>query len=362
VLLPEPCPEQGCLRVVSDFMPPPLTDPRQIYRALLRECTYLPDPIARTRTREHVISSFRIYVPRKGIKGRGVKPRPNPPPDPYRQSQLLRKARSGLSTLQRANEGYPRPLLKVLCHAYGQAGKRRHELMKPLLKRNLSQVVETPSTTALATAYGLRGGYIVNPQLEALIRSRAHHASHFTLHHLPVKARPNPKTNIWGRPMPQKRLKNLERKKYAKLLEGLCPPLPEKDWNHLQSMALDKQAWKGPIPRRPGRLSGLKGSELPTLSDRFLTTGPIKGHTFESLNNGRPHELTKRYMHRVWQTLFNDCCKMSWDQERKVWKVEWGFKQLEGLKGKELVHEPDTNYDAVLFEPVNSSGQISNQI
>src|SRR5262249_20872833 len=115
---------------LSILMRPFLTNPLHIYRALLRECTYLPDPIARDYLRKHVISSFRAYIP-----SRPPKP-PNAKPNlltPERKTRALRRARHGLYTLQRANVGHTKSLLRVLCLSYGQTGARRHELLKPLL-------------------------------------------------------------------------------------------------------------------------------------------------------------------------------------------------------------------------------------
>lgn len=90
---------------------------RSLFRATLRECSYLPDPIARDYMREHVVHRYR----RSRISHRS---------DP----DLARSARHGLSVLQRANQGYQRPLEKVLFMSYGRTGKRRHELLAELMK------------------------------------------------------------------------------------------------------------------------------------------------------------------------------------------------------------------------------------
>jgi len=66
-------------------------------------------------------------------------------------------------------------------------------------------------------------------------------------------------------------------------------------------------------------------------------------------------------MRHVWQSLFNECCKMTWDKDKKSWEVEWGFMQTQG-KAKELIHTGDINYDAALFEPIKDSGTVPNQI
>jgi hypothetical protein len=156
--------------------------------------------------------------------------------------------------------------------------------------------------------------------------------------------------------MPQKRLRNIQRVRYGKLIDGVCPPLVEKEWETLKTLATDPLAWSGPVSQRH-RGSGDEGREDTALDDRFLMIGPEKGETYEGLVRGRPHRLTRRYMQHIWQKLFRECCKMSWDPDKKSWKVEWGFEHLKE-KEREFVYKTDFRYDAVLFEPVNSADVV----
>ncbi len=83
-----------------------VTNTLHLYRALLRECTYLPDSLARIYLHDHVIRSFRKYLPRVQQQ-RGEIPL-------FRKTALLHRGRKGLSILRRANQGYLRPLQNVL--------------------------------------------------------------------------------------------------------------------------------------------------------------------------------------------------------------------------------------------------------
>src|SRR5437667_8780473 len=109
-------------------------NPIHLLRALLRQCRYLPDPLARTYVAQHIMSRYHVYHPPKtpislrGSTKESVRPN-NFPPSSKRQKKLLRDARKALSTLARANDGLVKPLTKVLLHAYGRIGKRRRQLL-----------------------------------------------------------------------------------------------------------------------------------------------------------------------------------------------------------------------------------------
>ena len=112
---------------------------RLVLRSLLRECTYLPDSFARDWTKQYILHRFRKY----GFKAWQHRDDSN---FDERLQEKLREARAGLGLLRRANEGERKPLLKVLLMAYGRAGKRRHELMMPLMPtkmpKDLTEAVE----------------------------------------------------------------------------------------------------------------------------------------------------------------------------------------------------------------------------
>lgn len=99
-------------------------DALSLLRSLLRECSYLPDDHVRRWVKQHVLSSFYANTT---VKDEG---------------RLLKKfgdGRQNLSLLRRAAEGDSKALLRVLMMAYGRIGKRRRELLAPLLGRERAE-------------------------------------------------------------------------------------------------------------------------------------------------------------------------------------------------------------------------------
>ncbi|KIW83109.1 hypothetical protein Z517_02353 [Fonsecaea pedrosoi CBS 271.37] len=125
-------------------MPPPETNPLHIYRACLRECTYLPLPQCRTYMRKFTIDSFRRWIPRnKGPEGKSRTARrgggsggggrqQDLPPE--KVTRLLHQARKLASILRHANQGYINPLENVLRMTYGRKGPRKYDLLEKFLQ------------------------------------------------------------------------------------------------------------------------------------------------------------------------------------------------------------------------------------
>ncbi|KAI5284020.1 hypothetical protein KEM54_001641, partial [Ascosphaera aggregata] len=95
---------------------------KKVLRSLIREAAYLPDPIARNYMRSYIHESYHFHWPHVI---------PNSSATPHGQIVVERRARQLLSVLRRANEGYIKPLEKVLLLSYGRLGRRRYELLEP---------------------------------------------------------------------------------------------------------------------------------------------------------------------------------------------------------------------------------------
>jgi len=259
-----------------------------------------------------------------------------------RRSTLLRTARKGLVFLQRANDGHARHLSKILAMTYGRIGTRRHELLGPLLVPDIptdQAAVERMSDPAS------KGLPYHSSQLQALIKVQAHgKLSFFSRANRPTEQPLIPEKNAWGRPMPIKRVRNLEKRWYAEAIDRLMPPLPEKEWNRLRGLASGETQWKGPVPRR-----------APTDGKGFNTgivRGTITGGTgFVS----SPHDLTPRYMRRLWTKLFAQCPLMKPDEARKLgWDIRWG--DVQGTK--EVALTPGKPENLAMFEGVDEKGKV----
>ena len=259
---------------------------RNLLRALLRECTYLPDPASRTVIREQVLRRFRSYhygdqFPTSLTKNAQCKPLQT------RLPRKFREARSALSLLSRANTGDLPALYKVLLHTYGRIGKKRHELLKPLLRADfavdadLQESIEddpvnwlpaweallwpskvgrpTPQNGGRQLRFGISKRY---QKLRALVSSQMEIAPMD-----PPRARLragvfiSPALNTWARPMPRKLERRRVVKWYGSVLERLLPPLPSDEWERLKELAYGVRKWDGPRKRRraeetePGRTS-----------------------------------------------------------------------------------------------------------
>jgi len=115
---------------------------RHVLRGILRECTYFPDEFAASWIRQYALMRFRTYE---------AKNRKYVTKEDYtkRLETVRRKSRQGLYQMRRANEGDRKMLLKALSMAYGRIGKRRRELLSPLLPANSSSEVEVASSDGL---------------------------------------------------------------------------------------------------------------------------------------------------------------------------------------------------------------------
>ncbi len=312
----------------------PLTNALHLYRALLRECTYLPDSQARTYLRDHVIRSYRKYLPRKQ-KWRDEIPLP-------RQVALLHRGRKGLSILRRANEGYIKPLQNVLFWTYGRKGRRRRELMDKLMEEEIPR--DHKAVEALSDNHKFSRKWMPPSMVIALLHSQAKNTEHLdrmvTGSNNNLRPKPDiPEKNTWGRQMPEKRVKNLMRKWYAKHVDRLLPPMPEPEFERLQALSdgmLGRN--EGPVSRRKRAVDGL-AERSPIINERLLLEGPRKSHALSTYAQRRPHHLTSRLLQRTWLKIFNHVPLMIWDAAKEKWEVKWQVKGRPRPQVKEVSND-----------------------
>lgn len=273
------------------------------------------------------------------------------PVDASQQKKFLaaRKARKWLSILTRANEGYQKPLEKVLHNAYGRSGPRRREYLRQLLYEvppdtdALKKLVNQPldygdgwQPPAIITA-------LINSQMNnPLVQARRVRP--------PLKsAQPLiPKENSWGEPVSENRQRNIRRKWYMKSLSSLLPPLPEEHLATLDGLI------SGSIPWAPPRQRKRKHDRDPDNAIlQVLTDGPQKGHTFRDYVGGRPHAITTRFMRRQWRRISSLVPRMHWNEHTSkvnfTWDIPKPVPQYAFQTGKEtdlgrlmnIVGEPD---------------------
>ena len=314
-----------------------------VFRALLRQCTYLPDPAARQYMHHHVVSRFRDYYPHDPLSRRHkpaalIK---------KRLPSLLRAARRGLVFLHRANHGHPRHLGKVLSMTYGRIGRRRHLLLKDL------KIPDVPVDQAAVEKLSQPANQDVphpSEQLMVLVKSQAKRLlSQFSRSNLPRPKLEIPEKNSWGRPMPIKRVRNFKRRWYAETLDRIMPPLPEAEWTKLLMRASGQSPWEGPVPRR--KWAGTPDDEEQSHVGRKRVQGDAQSHF------SNPHNITPRYMRRLWAKISAQCPLMRPSATNKFgWEVVWGDVKGRGMTQFVLGHGRGYGYD--MFEGVDDNGKV----
>ncbi|GAB1733813.1 hypothetical protein NU195Hw_g4409t1 [Hortaea werneckii] len=334
-------------RRASGLTPDQATRSRHLLRALLRECTYLPDSQARQWVRQYAIGRFR----EDGFK---VWQRREHPTCADYVHRKLQAAQHGLRLLARANNGERRPLLKVLLMTYGRVGRRRRELLGRLLAVRphqgleeeimsetahedgtindvVQKAAETRSTStkppgAREVNNGSWTHYVPDftSQLQALLQSQLQHPPpHLTRPLLRRMAPRLEELNSWKRPMPPSRVKNQTKDWYASTLARIHPPLPTQEWYRLRDLASGAQS-EPQVPRRErvGNAASAGDEALLFRLDELPPTDPSRDK----------HAITPRYMRRMWATVFAQCPVMEWDGEGAKWRVTWGEHALHGLR------------------------------
>jgi len=301
---------------------------RHILRALLRECSYLPDSHARKWLHQHVLQRFR----RHAFESEQSQRNPDGYNDPDSEKRIaarLRQGRQAAHRLHRANEGDRKALLTVLLMAYGRTGKRRHSLMVPLL--SVAEQGEAGTTAGSGpltpSAEDVNAGrwtpYVpdLTPQMRALLASQIKHPPpHLTR---PTLRRMQPrieKLNTWLTPMPRSRVKNMTKEWYATLLDRAHPPLPGREWERLRDLA-NGTATESVPPRR-----AVVSDNKPSALDLVLKYGKPNPH--RAFQNPDIHRITPRFMQRLWAQVFAQCPRIDWNYETQRWDVEWGGHAL----------------------------------
>ncbi|GAB7334002.1 hypothetical protein MBLNU13_g06099t1 [Cladosporium sp. NU13] len=343
------------------------TASRHVLRGILRECTYLPDQFAASWIRQHALSRFRTYETRnKKHVGDGTYEK--------RLETVRRKSRQALYQLQRANEGDRKMLIKALSMAYGRTGKRRRELLRPLISieehvaeenapagehaARLLDASTQPSTSARQPAESAhtinekpakdRAIGPVKAQVRAYIKDlpaalRALVQSQITASP-PTIARRNPRRlgveipelNTWMEPMPDVRIKNQLSDWYASLLSTVQPPLPDDEWDQLRALALGITRAQSPIPRRTNL------TPPPSVLEMVVARGKLPKSLFRK---DYAHDINPRFMQRLWAEVFSQCPLMKYDSAKDKWNVIWGHRVLNDAKLEQTLDAtaiPDT--------------------
>ncbi|KAL7276500.1 hypothetical protein RUND412_000491 [Rhizina undulata] len=282
---------------MSTLPPPHLRQTLSLYRSLLRQAGVLYDDVARKWATEYIKRRFHLLSVEKFPM--------------WRIRELLKLGRRGNSLLIRANAGDIKPSLKILSFAYGRVGRRRHKLLDPIIK------YPAPLGEPLIPSDPRTHPPPMPDPLKALIQSQL--GRNFKGSLTPKIA----ETNIWGRPMPLRRVNNMRWKHYTDILNKILAPLPRAELDRLTRFSRGEEM---PIP--PKRKVPLKEVPLPDFA--------------------KPRELTNRSRKRMWQRILKDCCSLEYDKLEDRWSVFW--PDTRNLK----LHEGDMSF----FAGVTEKGKI----
>lgn len=268
-----------------------------LYRALLRETTYLFDPAARHFHWHHIRHAFQSQNEKlkaqHGIEDILLS---------KAASQQLHRGRKYLYMLQRANQGYLVAVSKVLQLTYGIKGARRRQLMQNFM------VPATPVAEAIQSSHESMSSRKWRPPaaFEALMKNQARiqrfHAGNFQM------KLEFPEKNSHAQPFPACRIKNTARKWYARQAQMLKPPLQETEHAEICRKAAGQDETLGVRKRRPlSRAVESNGSHWPKpvadidisvmISTSRHVVQPQQSRLAKAVM-GNPHRLTSRFLRR----------------------------------------------------------------
>lgn len=360
-----------------------------LLRALLRESTYLPDAVARQYFRRYIVSRFRAYQPKQNATSSFAVQAV----DRYRHRSFKRrqlniivertgklqsKAQKSLNYLRRANQGELPSLRKILYFAYGRIGRRKYALLNDVLKPDAIMdggktfsASEFVGPSPLQQLYysnkqvlqyfdvpkpGTKGNHVINistrySRLRAILKSQ--HRKGISIHReLKGPAMKTPLLNVWMRPMPIKRARNNVRRWYAETMTRFLPPIPVEEWDNMQAMIRREKDVS--LVRR--RTTAATPAPEATDVEHTVATGlsihkPSKADRPAGVD--RPHNITPKFMQRMYSKLLQLCPKVEYDTEKKYWIATWG-ETLQTINPK--IYQAPT--DDMLFAGVDANGKM----
>lgn len=314
---------------------------KHIFRTLLRECSYLPDPVARAYNHDAVVQRFRqVAEDRRYLRHQNA----------YRQNQLRKSAMQRLSLLRRANEGYSRPLEKVLRLSYGRKGKKRKELLDNLIQPEIP-TDHMAIDQALSRPSVFSDGWEPPSVMTSLMKAQqnAGVAAQMNLRAVKQHAPMIPEVNSWGRPLSENRRRNIRKKWFYGTLPDILPPTSDSEVQILEGLISGELPWSPPKRRKPvGAVPEVKTA----LGTEFLTEGPQKGRTHREYVAGRPHVITRRFMEKHWRRVSSLIPRMKYDSKTQKHSFTWGSL----WKERPLAFTPKEGTDGI-FDGVDFNGK-----
>lgn len=115
----------------------------------------------------------------------------------------------------------------------------------------------------------------------------------------------------------------------ASTMDKILPPLPEQEWNRLRDLAMGVVEWEG-APKRRTRV-GVKDEGQGLLSVEYLKSPIRHAHSKvrkAEIDQREWHDLTPKYMQRMYAKIWELCPKAHWDEEVRDWVYTWGGTRI----------------------------------
>ncbi|QGA19703.1 hypothetical protein EYB26_007395 [Talaromyces marneffei] len=291
---------------------------RHLLRATLRECSYLPDPVARKYMHKYVLERYRKKSAAFTADEQKFEQARRPSAKHQqrlnaasleRQKNLQKSARNFLSLIRRGNQGYQQPLDRILMLAYGRIGAKKYTLLSKLVPngRGGNKVFNSSADIEEYLEQKKKepaGAYWEVPEvLQALIKSQRNDSFARSAHGKRFRASDTvniPKLNAWMKPLPECRQENLRKRLLNRSKYAALPPADPAEANLLRGLIDGTEPWKPPV-RRTKVSPAAEQSPLETL----VHDGPQGGRSFKAIyRNGRPHRLTRRFMRTLWEKVY----------------------------------------------------------
>lgn len=311
----------------------------RVCRALLRECTYLPDANARTYMKSYILSRYKKYQDKPGSTNRT-----QPSTSCGRLNSAKHDARRALKWLRLANSGAKTQLSKVLSMTYGRSGKRRYELLATLNKDAMVDLDQDPVVRIIRDRHLPEALIPQTPRMtdaqKALFKAGRDNKAFSGISNYPKPVPLIPETNIWHRSLPVKRFKNRAHTWRKKVLSSLSAPLPRSEWLglHASVMGLDDYG-KQPTRRRMGTSiedesdasgnGGMVSPDQSTLAQLRMTLA--RGTTREPTTRLRDGSTGIRAasMRRRLATVLRAAPHMERNPQTQKWDIVWTNPEAE---------------------------------
>lgn len=291
---------------------------RHLLRTTLRECSYLPDPIARKYMHKYVLERYRkkmsAFAP---DEQKDTKPRRTSANYQERlnaasiekQKKLQKSARSILSLIRRGNQGYQLPLDKILMLAYGRIGAKKYKLLSEIVPNgrggnkvfNSSAEIEKYLEQKKKESTG--DDWQLPEVLHALIKSQRNDSFARSAHGKRFRAGDTikiPTLNSWMKPLPDCRRENLRKRILNRSKFAALPPADPDEVKIIRGLIDGTEPWKPPV-RRVNVSPVAKKTALESL----IHEGPQRGLSFkQAYTDGRPHRLTRKFMRSIWKKVY----------------------------------------------------------